>query len=248
MVTGIRGDGDMPQLDLSGFRTVAFDYGKIHFRGGALAKATPVASKAIALTENRNITFVKMSVRDQWLVAAVTGEKKYGGAFARTSLLDDLRLKIIQYCNGELDSGSDATGGDNTQDADYDPMSEVANEADPSCPLIVLRGVKRLRYKKNAALKKCVSFDMPLRCPEEDPNCTETKRIMLFIEDRKQVWLALEDVSWAVQYLYTQAHLRGVPLIDDHCPGPRSLRSIHGYGGHSGAEATAASDGGHCGE
>ena len=223
----------MPQVDLSGFRTVAFDYGKIHVRGGALAKASPVTSISV-VTENRNITFVKMSVRDQWLVAAATGEKKYGGAFARTSLLDDLRLKVLQYCNGELDSGSDATGGDNTQDDDYDPMSEVANEADPSNSQIVVRRAKRVRYTKNAALNKCVSFDMPLRCPEEDPNCTETKRIMLFIKDRMQVWLALEDVSWAVQYLFTQAHLKGVPLIPDHCPGPRSLRSIHGYGGNCG--------------
>ena len=66
----------MPQVDLSGFRTVAFDYGKIHVRGGALAKASPVISKAIVLTENRTITFVKMSSREQWLIAAVTGEKK----------------------------------------------------------------------------------------------------------------------------------------------------------------------------
>ena len=211
----------MSRVDLSGFKTVAFEHGKIHMRGGALAKPAPIDSRVITLTENRKIAFVRMATKEQWLVAAVTGERKLTRLFVRTTLLDDLRLKILQYCNGEMDSGSD----DNTQESEYDPMSELVVEAaDPSCPPIAVRGTKRMHYKRNAALKKCVCFEMPLRCPEEDPGCTETKKIMLYIEDRKQVWLALDDVSWAIQYLYVQAHLKGVPLIDDHCPGPRSVR------------------------
>ena len=160
---------NMSRVDLSGFRTVAFDYGKIHMRGGALAKASPVDSKVITVTGDRKITFVRMATREAWLVAAVTGEKKLTGAFARTSLLDDLRLKILQYCNGEVDSSSDATCDDNTQDVEYDPMSEVAIEADPSCPPIAVRGVKRMLYKKmphskNACVLRCL-FAAPRRTP-----------------------------------------------------------------------------------
>ena len=98
-----------------------------------------------------------MAIKGQWVFAATTG------AFHRTTLLDDLREKILSYCNGELDSGSGATGDDNMEDGEYDPMSEVAMAEDPSCPGIALRGVKRTHYKTNAAFKKCVSFDMPLR-------------------------------------------------------------------------------------
>ena len=211
----------MSRVDLSGFKPVAFEHGKIHMRGGALAKPAPIDSRVITLTENRKVAFVKMATREQWLVAAATGERKLTRLFERTTLLNDLRLKILQYCSGAMDSSSD----DNTQESEYDPMSELVVEAaDPSCPPVAVRGMKRMHYKRNAALKTCVCFDMPLRCPEEDPGCTETKKIMLYIEDRKQIWLALDDVSWAIQYLYVQAHLKGVPLIDDHCLGPRSVR------------------------
>ena len=156
MVTGI--SYNMSRVDLSGFRTVAFDYGKIHMRGGALAKPSPVDSKVITLTGDRKITFVRMATREAWLVAAVTGEKKLTGAFARTSLLDDLRSKIPQYCNGEVDSSSDATCDDNTQDVEYDPMSEVAIEAVPSCPVIAVRGEKRMFHKKKCRTQQMRVF------------------------------------------------------------------------------------------
>ena len=104
MVTGI--SYNMSRVDLRRFRTVAFDYGKIHMRGCALAKPAPVDSGVITLTENRKITFVRMATKEQWLVAAVTGERKLTRLFVRTTLLDDLRLKILQYCNGSTTDGT----------------------------------------------------------------------------------------------------------------------------------------------
>ena len=52
---------------------------------------------------------------------------------------------------------------------------------------------------------------MPAQCPEENPNCTEVRKIRLYIEDRQQIWLDLEDVVWAVRYLYIQNLLNGGP-------------------------------------
>ena len=63
-------------------------------------------------------------------------------------------------------------------------------------------------------------MSMPVRCPEEDPNCKEVRNIRLYIEDRVQIWLDLADVDWAVRFLYVQNLLKGVALIHEDSPGP----------------------------
>ena len=69
-----------PQVYLGGFKTVAFDFGQIHMRGGCLGKAAPMVSKTIPMklsSANRgdgaskvpqSKTFVKMSMTEKWLL------------------------------------------------------------------------------------------------------------------------------------------------------------------------------------
>ena len=54
--------------------------------------------------------------------------------------------------------------------------------------------------------------------------------IKVYVEDRKQIWIALADVEWAVRYLYIQKRLNGVPLIPDDSTGSVDAPSIHGHG------------------
>ena len=77
-----------------------------------------------------------------------------------------------------------------------------------------------MRYHRNHARDSITTIDMPVRCPEEDPDCTEMRKVRVYIEDRKQIWLDLNDVEWAVRYLFVQNHLKGVPLIPDDSTGP----------------------------
>ena len=64
---------------------------------------------------------------------------------------------------------------------------------------------------------------MPVRSPEEDPDCTEVRQIRLYVVDRKVVWLHIDDVEWAVRYLYVQNLLKGVPLVLDDSAGPNEV-------------------------
>ena len=61
---------------------------------------------------------------------------------------------------------------------------------------------------------------MPLHAPEEKPNSTEKTKIQLYVKDRKQIWLHLDNVKWAVRYLYAQNFLKGVPMVDPASRGP----------------------------
>ena len=209
----------MPQADTSKFKPLTFEFGKIHMSGGYSTKSYPMISKTITAPNGDNITFVKLAVSEPWLIASTTGHSKYAGSsFGRTSLLDVLREEIQTHC----DNPGSVSDPDLAEGDDYDPMTEVDGDKEntPNARKIKGRGQKRLRYYTNRVANKIVSLDMPVRCPEEDPTGTERRNIRIYIEDRRQIWLDLADVEWAVRYLYIQNHLKGVPLIADDSTGP----------------------------
>ena len=70
-------------------------------------------------------------------------------------------------------------------------------------------------------MQAIATFDMPVRCPEEDPECTEVRQVRLYVVDRKVVWLHIDDVGWAVGYLYVHNILKGFPLVLDDSIGPK---------------------------
>ena len=43
---------------------------------------------------------------------------------------------------------------------------------------------------------------------------------MLFIWDRRSVWLSMDDVDWAVKYMYAQNVLKGVGYVPPDSAGP----------------------------
>ena len=49
---------------------------------------------------------------------------------------------------------------------------------------------------------------------------TSTRTIQLYVVDRKQVWLDLDDVEWALRFLHMQFVLKGVPVVSPDDAGP----------------------------
>ena len=72
---------------------------------------------------------------------------------------------------------------------DYEPTMVVEQDQSGSdfSPKINRRGQKRKRSSRNPARDSIATFDMPVRCPEEDPHCTDVRRIRLYVEGRKEV-------------------------------------------------------------
>ena len=79
---------------------------------------------------------------------------------------------------------------------------------------------KRARYTRNKAKNRLVTVTVPAVSPEEDPMSTSTRTIQLYVVDRKQVWLDLDDVEWALRVLYMQYQLKGVPVVSPDDAGP----------------------------
>jgi hypothetical protein len=235
-------------VDIPCFRTVAFDYGQIHVRGGSLAKALPMTCKTIRVNGDRgdgvhrgdggtrdaatNKIFVKMCTREHWLVRATTGAwKSNASAIGRTTLLDILHNKVLAASNGELELISlydPAAVAADEDTGEHDPMDDLSLSP-VSPPAAKQRKVRsdatsnRTRYYGNAAKKSVCYTSAPAVPPEEDPTSTAERRITLYIADRLTVWLALEDVAWAVKFLYVQNVLKGVPMVDADDAGPSGV-------------------------
>ena len=201
------------------FKPVKIEFGQVHIAGGYMAKAQPVVSKSIEGSDRRQHIFVKMASSEYWLITATCGGKRDGSrvGFARTSLLCTLREHILR-----LSDGTDALDNKAVVDIDdYDPMDEInrAIEQQGGHKLVADKQ-GRTRYYANKARNCIATVNVPSRPHEIDPNCTQMRAVKLFIADRKTVWLSLDDVAWAVRYLFDQYRLKGVPVVDDDDAGP----------------------------
>ena len=219
------------EVDLTGFKSVSFEFGQIHIKGGFLGKPMPMVSKQFRSGDDEQTkTFVKISRDQPWLMAATAGKNKASHtSIGRTSLLNMLHDKVEQFANGKLEScssdGATHGGGDEAADDD-DPMNmvdvPVEEQQKFETPTKVSgRGSNRQRYYRNVAKGTIFYTNVPECTAEEDPTQREQRRIALYILDRRTIWLDLDDVAWAVRFLYVQNMLKGVPVVqaDDDGPG-----------------------------
>lgn len=109
------------------FRPVQFELGKIHVAGGYLPKAMAMITKTVDHTDCKKKIFVKMGSTENWLLASTCGStRRHSTSFGRTSLLEILRERILQLCDG-----IDAIAGAPIASAvEYDPMAEIGGGDD----------------------------------------------------------------------------------------------------------------------
>ena len=212
-------------IDFSGYKDFEFEYGQVHVSGGKLGKPLPLITRRARCA---GTTFVLCGTNQRWLITATTGVKTgYSkNMFGSKCLVDALHDVVLQACNGDLETTETAMEEEGGGEEEYDPMNEVdCAEVDISPakkPRQETRGCgdKRARYYKNHAKGRILDIDFPKYPPEIVADCREKRSIQLLIATRQQVWLRLEDVPWAVKYLYIQGVLKGVPLVAADSRGP----------------------------
>ena len=214
-------------VDLSGFKAVEFPYERVHTTGGKLRTPMPMVTRRVK-AGGKDKTFVKMSMSDPWLLFATTGQRHANAStYGNRSLLDVLREHAEQAYNGGLFCAADPVA-DDAGDDDYDPMNEVDSEETSAAKYGQTRGRgdnKRARYHKNHAKHKLLDIDFPRHPPELVKDGKDKRSVRIYIIDRKQVWLQIDDVPWAMKYLYVQNMLKGVPLVAPDSEGPSAAAS-----------------------
>ena len=232
------------------FGDVVFDFGKIHVKGGALKKAMPMDSKQVLLVPDQgSATFVRLSVNEPWLMMAVTGQKR-NHALGRTSLLTDLHEKI-RRADGEVQQAGTAVAVEPARPAvagqqegpavpeqagPQQPDSAVAEEPDPMDALECVETPKK-KHKADSRphrkqMRETGTFlvldmpDLPLELWHLHRSSARRAVRIYQVGDSRQIWLELQDVPWAIRFLYLQNKHQGVPAISDDDVGPSAPSSI----------------------
>ena len=181
-----------------------------------------MTTHAISDGENQKV-FCKISINQHWLCKAIIGVKSrtMDVSACRLGFIQDLHGLVTRTWNGarsqdlrdlvaEADAGND------------DPMDEVVGGDDAGPPNAKRRrgAVSQRRLRINPCKGKVFTFTMPSLCPEAFPNNTATRRISLLMLDHQTIWLSIDDVDWAIKYLYAQYALKNVRVLADDDSGP----------------------------
>ena len=223
-----------PSQRLKG-RTAKLHYDQPLFISELLHKKMPVSSVSVSMPGGTKDTFVRVGTGERWLMIATTGKSMYkGGTYGRSSLLNLLHRLVHaasegqgRLIRGQMSRRSTEPCND-AEPEEPDPMDEIraidtgrgGGRRGVKRPHVLIEDPRDLRPCRNPRRGDVVEFDVPVRCPEEDPRCTEMEHVKIYIQDKRSTWLHADNLAWAVAYLRCQHFLKGVPLVDGSDPGP----------------------------
>ena len=185
--------------------------------GGLLARQSePVIS---SLHGPSNTHFIKLVKTQRWLQRLVTGTK-CNHALNETTLLEDLIQKVINGDCSVVAGIPDATDDD-----------ALLASLDYDTPVVAAPVAKKPKIEKNSI----VTVTMPELCPTASVRGGgSTRSVKLWYLGSRVVWLAKDDVEWAVSYMRVQLDTCGVPPViesddaadvhDDDEPPPPAVR------------------------
>ena len=142
-------------------------------------------------------------------------------ATCRLVLLQDLHALVKRTWNGRSPDGPAAAVAE-ADAANDDPMNEIVAADDSGPPDAKRRRgvISQRRSRANPCKGKIFTFNMPSLCPEAFPDNKATRRISLLIRDHQTIWLSIDDVDWALQYLHVQYALACLRVLADDDKGP----------------------------
>ena len=173
------------------------------FLGG---KQEPVDAAQHPITRS---TFVKMTKSSRWLQRFVTSRVNHL-SLQSTTVLDTLVQKML--------ASSDHGDGPPEDDARMQELEYEADEAatDDSPPDANNAPSAPKRAKPTVPMNAIVQIAMPEVCPAAQlvPD-GKMRTVKLWYRGRRCVWLAQDDVEWAVSYMRVELDTCGVAPVDE---------------------------------
>ena len=65
-----------------------------------------------------------------------------------------------------------------------------------------------------------------MHAKETHPNSIETRLVRLYAVSKREIWMHIDDVNWAVKYLYAQHMLKGVAAVSPDDVGPSGAAAV----------------------
>jgi len=211
--------GDHPAM--KGYKNAIFETDQVFIKVGVSSKYWPMQTRQVSILGVRS-TFTLVNTRSEWLHKSICGSAAGGrSSLNRIGLLKDLHDAVQKAMEGE-DEGDEEVY--DVVDVD-DPMNDIDAPAVETPIKTRGRGAKRKRT--NTGRGKVVTVQLPLEPPEVNPFCIETRTARLYVQHSSQIWLHIDDVNWAVKYMYAQYVLKGVAHVSPDDAGPSAADTMH---------------------
>ena len=194
-----------------------------------------MTTHAVSEGENQKV-FCKLAIREQWLNKAICGNKHRDSVSCGLQLFHDLHKIVHRIWTSRSPSGAAAAVAEAAA-VSGDPMDDVAFGDDDDHPRKKRRrGVVAERpTRANPCKGKVFTCNCPSVPPEAFPSNKETRCISLLALDHQTIWLSIDDVDWALKYLYAQYMIKMDEVLPADGPGQ------HGVPAESAAPAAAES-------
>ena len=178
-------------------------------RGGLSKKPCVLDTMEIA-TPTGTRHFCKVNKNDSWLLKCSAGREARKGVLKRSRVLETLKKKlgVVPAQDPELTESTSAP----SEEVAHDPMNDLDVVAEGEAQ----RSPKKLKYHPKRVCNRVQKIAMPMRPPESASSavaghCT----VHAMARGTNQLWIAVEDVTWLVNYVADEVALGGVAEQQD---------------------------------
>lgn len=195
-------------------------------KGGLLSKPLTLPVLEVQVGDTK-MEFVSLNKRQDWLCRMVSGIGSYSRPLARVKLIDTLQSKIRRAIASECDETADDENSDEETNARLidDPMSAL-DFGDDFAALGKSKGQNKKGKKKGNRKNVMLRVMMPREPQEKNPNSNQKKEISVWLTNQLSVWICIEDLPWAVQFMHDQYLLGGVStVVEDGLPSASPAKS-----------------------
>jgi len=153
-------------------------------------------------------TFCRIHKNETRLLKCAAGLLAQRGALKRSKVLEELKEKLNKASS--LGDEAVAVAMDSAvAEKDDDPMDALDDLEEPEKPPPAKRG----KYSPKRTANRIFEIDMPILPPTTSTAVVQdTRRVRVLGRNTNQLWLAVEDINWLVQYMAEEVALGGVPL------------------------------------
>ena len=149
--------------------------------------------------------FCRFVKSELWLLKCGVGVGAKNGAMKRSKVIDELKQKLYDLSKG-IDGTAAVADKHESQHEEEDSMLALDDIGTPGEP-----SPKKAKYQPKRACNQIFEIDMPCK-----PACASKaavagmRKISVLGRSTNQLWIAVEDVEWLINYVAMEVALGGV--------------------------------------
>ena len=176
----------------------------LSFKGGLTTKTWTLDTKDVITRDGRQIEFVKVDKRAEWLCKTTAGRNAQRGALGRCKIFDELKAKLI-----------DAVAALHSPSSEDEPSQSASDPMDALDSMEAPVKKRRVPYQSKRMKDHVTGVTMPEEEPMAHPGCEATREVLLYASSTNTLWISAEHIPWFVTWVAHEYRSGGVAPVAD---------------------------------